>query len=379
MTVCWTRVLSVVFFLFVVSVAGEPQAMAQIPKAPRPAVTSVPDMFIFPKLGARPSNFDDMSPIMPMSFLTKFGITEDWWYQASLRGSNGREYIVRFSFGHSGTSEGSIRFSELVPADKELGNPDLHCDFSGERSETDISAQTIRFHHAGIGCEIETLISQANLTTIRATIGQSHLELNFRSRGFPIPFDPLVASQPGSFASGFEDLSDVTGTATMQGTNVSLSGRGTKEHFRFSLATLSVGNGDKQPTNLNNDWFIINTDSIYMLVNRSRDNHNVISYGAGIMVDNLFETAKDKAVSIDMDTTSNAWPKWVNIKIQTQFGSYDLKGTLAGKADQYPLGPGYIHYPIYTFTGTMTHYGATTQLTNGSGWLEMRRYTPGPF
>ena len=378
MTVCW-RHLSSVALVVTLSVAIQPRVQAQTAKPSATATTDSTDIFTFPKLGARPSNFDDMVPVMPMTLLARFGITEDWWYQASLEGSNGRQYIVRFSFGHTGTTEGSIRFSELVPADKELGKPDLHCDFNSERSEIDSSAQTIRFHHTGPGCEIETLIAATNLTTITATVGQSHIELNFRSRGFPIPFDPLVSAHPTSFASGFEDLSDVSGTVTLDGAKVSLTGRGTKEHFRFSTATLSVGNGEKQPTNLNNDWFIINTDSMYLLVNRSRDIHNVTSYGAGIMVDNLFETAKDKAVSIDMDTTSNAWPKWVNIKIQSQFGAYDLKGTLAGKADQYPLGPGYIHYPIYTFTGTMTHYGATTPLTNGSGWLELRRYTPGPF
>jgi hypothetical protein len=330
----------------------------------------------------RKTRFEDMLPMLPISELVDKGVIENWWYNASLKGSDGKEYVLVYNFDHSRVMGLHFMFSELGAPDKPLPPPLYRAQLTKEKFEVDLASKRVTFVYSdGQGQQVRTEIFAPEGMDVTAELNHGFkLELRFRSRGTPYCY-PQVGSVKGNvFESGFEDLSLVEGALYSNNTKIQLSGTGVQERVRWSWVGIPL-DITIPPVVTKNDWFPINLDRGYVLVDRGKDIYGQEFRSGAVSIDGQYWYVSDPGkIKIELTGEADEWPAQAHIVMDTDGGRLELFGTLEGKAMNVPEGKGYVNYPIYDFKGTFTYKdGRSLALSGGGNWLEHRRVIPGKF
>jgi len=330
----------------------------------------------------RKSGFEDMLPRLPISDLVDKDVIENWWYSATLKGSNGLEYAFLWSFTHSRVMGGSLMFREVGAPDKDLGPPLYRVPLKQEKFEVDLAAKRITFVHSDTqGQQARTVIFAPEGMDVTVELKNGvKLELRFRGRGIPYCY-PLVQSPKANiFSSGFEDLSLVEGALYSGNTKVQLSGTGVQERCRWSWAATPL-DGTISLVLPMSDYFPINLDKGYLLAVQGKDNFGYQSRSGALSLDGQYWYVIDPGkIKIELSDPAEEWPKKAHIVMDTDGGQLELFGTLSGKAMNVPQGKGYINYPLWDYKGTFTYKdGRSLALAASGEWHEHRRVVRGSF
>jgi hypothetical protein len=320
-------------------------------------------------------------PIELHDDLPKLTDWEDYDYLANMKGSDGKDYYIDFYLIYRPTNTGisKIKLDNKPASIYSNGTENIIEENAFVRTAVESPITVQNFPNSATytlkqrvieggkvqWLSIQFIFQPPNLHIVRASFGNSYIELKFHARGTPFWYNegaPFYQASLGD-SMGYEIFSEVEGVLTNGENRVQLKGYGIYEHFWSDRwDNRNVGHMD---------WLFFNFDELSGIV------YSMDGYTDG----GIYLTKEKQYCVVDnfsveyLDWAYNPSGKYyvpteISISASTGSGTLEVTGQVQG-FQQMRMGSPEPYYNIadIKMIGAFTYSnGAITALTNGSGW-----------